>query len=64
MCTSAPKVRPPKPPPVQPPAAPPQAPEVKAGADLSGPTKRKKISRSDLGSSSSASSKPQAGLGS
>ena len=54
MCGSTPKPKPPKPAPVQPPVAPPVAPEVKIGADTGTAKKRKKISRSDLGSPSSS----------
>lgn len=62
MCSSKPKPpKPPKPAPVQPPIAPPVAPEVKVGATETGTTKRKKISRSDLKSSSGSPS--SSGLG-
>ncbi len=62
MCSSKPKPpKPPKPAPVQPPVAPPVAPEVKVGASGQSTTKRKKISRSDLGSPSSSAG--SSGLG-
>jgi hypothetical protein len=61
MCKSTPKPKPPKPAPVQPPVAPPVAPEVKVGSTSGTATKRKKISRSDLGSPSSSAG--SSGLG-
>lgn len=63
MCSSAPKPKPPPPPPVQPPVAPPVAPEVKVGAQDSGVTRRKKISRSDLRGPSNGSASTSSGLG-
>ena len=57
MCPSTPKVRSPKPAPIQPPVAPTQAPEVNVGAKTGGPTKRKKVGRSEL-TSGSASGNP------
>lgn len=62
MC-STPKVKPPPAPPIQPPTAPPSAPEVNVGAQDSGATTRKKISRSDLTNRSTQTKTSSSGLG-